>query len=221
MMNYVFEQKILNLNEEKVMEIPFNVWEVQENIGDYPIEATVNGVSFQCSLLPKKDGYYYLPLKNAETTLEEEVLYPVSFTILTEPQKISENSPYSIENPIRKIDGIKIITQPWDGLCGQTCIAMLADITLEEANNIMHCREWQANMGKIILTLDYLGIPHANKIIYTQGKETTLPKCAIIMEKMGRFSHYLVCYDGVYYDPTDGILEGFNLTNMKGYLEIL
>lgn len=220
-MKYIFEQKILNLNNEKVIEIPFNVWEVQENIGDYPVEAIVNGVDFKCNLLPKKDGYYYIPLTDADADFEEEKVYPVSFTILTEPSKISENSPYSLENPIRKIDSIKIITQPWDGLCGQTCIAMLADITLQEANNIMHCREWQANMGKIIQTLDYLGINHSKEIIYTQGKKVTLPKCAIIMEKMGRFSHYLICYDGIYYDPTDGILDEFDLANMKGYLEIL
>lgn len=220
-MKYIFEKKITDLDNEKVIEIPFNVWEVQENIGDYPVEATINDITFKCNLLPKRDGYYYLPLSEANADFEKETIYPVSFTILTKPQKMSENSPYSLENPIRKIDGIKIITQPWDGLCGQTCIAMLADITLAEANNIMHCREWQANMGKIILTLDYLGINHANQIIYTQGKECELPKCAIIMEKMGRFSHYLICYDGVFYDPTDGILDEFDLANMKGYLEIL
>lgn len=220
-MKYLFEQKVIIFNNEKVMEIPFNVWEVLENIGDYPVEVTIKDVCFECSLIPKRDGYYYIPLSNAPMDFDTDTVYPVSFIILKEPQKMDENSPYSLENPIRKINSIKIMTQPWDGLCGQTCIAMLADISLEDANNIMHCREWQANMGKIILTLDYLGFAHAEQIVYTQGKSCELPECAIIMEKMGRFSHYLLCFHGVFYDPTDGILEEFDLSNMKGYLEIL
>ena len=45
--------------------------------------------------------------------------------------------------------------------------------------------EWQANMAKMITTLDYLGIPHSSTLVYTLGRETELPKCAILMEKMG------------------------------------
>ena len=84
----------------------------------------------------------------------------------------------------------------------------------------MHCRDWQASMGKMVDTLDYLGLQHENVIYYTQGAEVTLPKCAILMEKMGRYSHYLLCYDGTYYDPTMGILDSFDQKNLVGYLEI-
>ena len=72
----------------------------------------------------------------------------------------------------------------------------------------------------VLDTLDYLGLQHENVIYYTQGAEVTLPKCAILMEKMGRYSHYLLCYDGTYYDPTMGILDSFDQKNLVGYLEI-
>lgn len=50
------------------------------------------------------------------------------------------------------------------------CVAMIAGTTLDEMCDIMKCREWQANMSKMIATLEYLGIRHADKIIYTLGK---------------------------------------------------
>ena len=85
----------------------------------------------------------------------------------------------------------------------------------------MKCREWQANMSKMIATLEYLGIRHADKIVYTLGKSVDLPKCAIIMERMGRYSHYLVEYGGKFYDPNLGVLKEFDMTKMVGYLEIV
>ena len=76
-------------------------------------------------------------------------------------------------------------------------------------------------MSNIIVTLEYLGIRHADKIVYTLGKEVSLPHCCIIMEKMGRYSHYLVGFNGQYYDPNLGILKEFDLTKVVGYLEII
>ena len=39
--------------------------------------------------------------------------------------------------------------------------------------------------------------------------------------KLGRFSHYLVGYDGKYYDPNNGIMTEIDKANIKGYLEII
>ena len=48
-----------------------------------------------------------------------------------------------------------------------------------------------------------------------------LPKCTIIMERMGRYSHYLVGYEGKYYDPNLGVIKEFDMAKMVGYLEIV
>lgn len=222
-MEYIFEGRFLTENEKRYITIPFNVWEVcEDNIGQIPVHVTINDLSFDCNLDPLKNGYYNIPLNEKQAAeLEENCFYPVKFTINGLDNKEKESSPYSYENPIRKIDGINILIQPWDGLCGQTCFAMIAGVSIEEASNIMHCREWQANMAKIVPSLDYIGIRHSNQIIYTGGKDVELPKCCIIMENLGRFSHYLVGYEGKYYDPNDGIMTEIDKANIKGYLEII
>lgn len=221
-MKYEFEGTVEFRENENSIAVPFNVWEVCEKIGDAPVRVCFDDVCFTCDLLPKGQGYYDIPVD--ESTLSKVELgkkYLISIEIVGNAVEVSENSPYSVEHPIRKIYGVELVTQPWDGLCGQACIAMIAGTSLDEACDIMKCREWQANMGKMIGTLEYLGIRHAEKIVYTLGRDVTLPHCCIIMEKMGRYSHYLVGYEGKYFDPNLGELKEFDLTKVIGYLEIL
>ncbi len=221
-MKYEFEGTVEFRENENTIAVPFNVWEVCEKVGDAPVRVCFDDVCFICDLVPKGQGYYDIPI-NQETLSKVELgkRYTISIEIVGNVTALSGNSPYSTENPIRKIDGIDLVTQPWDGLCGQSCIAMIAGTTLDEACDIMKCREWQANMSKMIATLEYLGIRHADKIVYTLGKTVELPKCCIIMEKMGRYSHYLVGYDGQYYDPNLGVLKEFDHEKMVGYLEVV
>ena len=218
-MEYKFEQKICKNGNQGYMEIPFNVWEICKKDGDVPVKVTIGKTSFVCNLEPKGNGYYVIPFsEKVIQQFEEEVYYPVTFFIMV---RSAADSPYSTTNPIREIDGIDIIFQPHDGLCGQSCIAMLAGISLEETINVMHCSEWQATMAKMIEALDYFGICHDEQIIYTVGKEATLPKCCIMMEKMGRYSHYLIHYDGKFYDSSAGVLTEYDLSKMMGYLGIV
>lgn len=218
-MEYKFEQKVCARNNEGYMEIPFNVWEICKKEGDVPAKVTIDKTSFVCNLEPKGNGYYVIPIsEKVMQQFQEDVYYPVTFFIMV---RSAAHSPYSTTNPIREIDGIEILLQPYDGLCGQSCIAMLAGISLEETINVMHCSEWQATMGKMIEALDYFGIGHDEQIIYTVGKEVQLPKCCIMMEKMGRYSHYLIHYDGKFYDSSAGILKEYDMSKMMGYLGIV
>lgn len=220
-MKYHFIGSITEDDGKQKIRIPFNVWEVCDSQGTLSAKGTIDEIPFMCSLEPLGKGHYTIVLPD---TLAGQITHPdscpVSFMILERVTHMSDNSPYSLSNPIRRVDSMKLITQPNDGLCGQTCIAMLAGVTLDEACEIMHCRDWQASMGKMVDTLDYLGLAHADTIFYTQGADVTLPECAILMEKMGRYSHYLIYYKGTYFDPTMGILESFDKANLVGYLEI-
>ena len=220
-MRYFFTGKIEKKDNLFCIRIPFNVWEVCKQRDVIQGDLILDNKHIDCELLPEEKGNYKIHLKDEDVahidvTQPHKILLHIGSSLI----KMDQNSPYSFDNPIRRIDHIDIITQPEDGLCGQTCIAMLAGVTLDEACEIMHCRDWQASMGKMVDTLDYLGLQHENVIYYTQGAEVTLPKCAILMEKMGRYSHYLLCYDGTYYDPTMGILDSFDQKNLVGYLEI-
>ena len=131
--------------------------------------------------------------------------------------KMDQNSPYNFDNPIRKIDSMEVIIQPEDGLCGQACVAMLAGVTIADVIRVMDCREWQGTMGRMISALNYYGIDHADIITYTEGADCVLPKCSIMMERMGRFCHYLVGYDGKFYDPNLGVMEEYDMSKLLGY----
>lgn len=218
-MKYTFEASVEKSDNGGFIKIPFNVWEICKKEGAVPVKVRIGETGFVCNLEPEGNGYYNIPIQESIVhQFEIGKEYPITFRIT---KSNAEDSPYSTSNPIRVIDSMAPVIQPYDGLCGQSCVAMLAGITLDEAINTMHCGEWQATMDKIVGALNYFGIDHSEEIIYTNGKpDVTLPKCCIIMEKMGRFSHYLVYFDGKGYDSNLGVIERYDVTKIKGYLEI-
>lgn len=220
-MKYSFKQKIEKNDNGAFIDIPFNVWEIAKREGEIPVKVRVDEATFVCNLQPKDSkGGYIIPLQpEVLENFDADKEHNVAFRIV---KSDVSDSPYSTANPIRKIDSIDILIQPHDGLCGQSCVAMLAGITLDETINVMHCNEWQATILKIINALNYFGIEHSEEIVYTLGRtDVELPKCAVILETMGRFSHYLVTFDGKFYDPNLGVMERYDLGKMKGYLEVL
>ncbi len=218
-MKYTFESTIERCETGGTIKIPFNVWEICKKEGAVPVKVRIGETGFICNLEPEGKGYYRIPVQESILQmLDIHKTYPVTFRVT---QSSAKDSPYSTANPVRVIDSMEPVIQPYDGLCGQSCVAMLAGITLEEASNIMHCGEWQATMDKIVGALNYFGIDHSEEIIYTNGKEdVVLPKCCIIMEKMGRYSHYLVYFDKKGYDSNLGVIDHYDVTKIKGYMEV-
>ena len=219
-MKYTFDGSLEKAESGYFVDIPFNVWEICEREGNVPAKVKLNGATFVCNLAPQGRGYYKIPVpKDFALSLKEESACHITFRIT---KSEVEDSPYSTANPIRKIDSIDVVRQPQDGLCGQSCIAMLSGLSIEEVSNIMHCAEWQATMGKMINALNYFGFEHSEEIIYTLGNpDVKLPKCCIMMEKMGRYNHYLIGFDGKYYDSGYGVLTDYDFSKLVGYLEVI
>ena len=220
-MRYFFESKVEKKEKGYMIQIPFNVWEVCKQRDVIKADVVLDNDVIDCELLPLEKGNYEIHIDdedavNVELNVPHKVLLHVTESLI----KMDQNSPYSFENPIRKINSMQVILQHQDGLCGQACVAMLAGITIAEVSAVMDCNEWQATMGRMISALNYFGIDHSNIIMYTEGRPAVLPKCCIMMEKMGRFCHYLVHYDGKYYDPNLGIMEEYDMSKLLGYLEI-
>lgn len=220
-MRYFFEGKIEKHEKGYMIQIPFNVWEVCKKREVIEAEMVLDNKLIGCELLPQEKGNYEIHVQDEEAiqvdlSQKHKIVLHISGSLI----KMDHNSPYSFENPIREIDSMEVILQPEDGLCGQACVAMLAGVTIAEVISVMDCREWQATMGHVISALNYYGIEHNNVIIYNQGQPVVLPKCCIMMEKMGRFCHYLVYYDGKYYDSNLGILEEYDMSKLQGFLEI-
>lgn len=226
-MRYFFQSAVEKKEKGVMIHIPFNVWEVCKQRDIIQAAVVLDNKIIECELLPVENekntfqGNYQIHIPDADAvSVELGVVHKILLHITGSLIRMDQNSPYSFENPIRKIDGIDIIIQPEDGLCGQTCVAMLAGVTIAEVISVMDCREWQGTMGRVISALNYYGIDHSDIIVYTEGHEATLPKCCIMMEKMGLFCHYLVHYDGKFYDSNLGIISEYDMSKLLGYLEV-
>jgi len=93
----------------------------------------------------KKDAISYTDKKN---------IYNYSVPI--------EKSPYSYENPIRKITGIKYVKEPTGYLCGQTVIAMLAEVSVDEVIDVVG-HDKGTSVTEIGDALHWYGIKHNKK----------------------------------------------------------
>lgn len=221
-MRYFFESKVEKTQDGYEIKIPFNVWEVCKQRDVIQGDVVLDNQHIDCTLLPYEKGNYVIHIEhkdalNIQVNVPHKILLHITETLI----RIDQNSPYSFDNPIRTIDSMQVILQPEDGLCGQACVAMLAGNTIAEVISVMDCREWQATMGRVISALNYYGIDHRDIINYTEGRPTVLPKCCIMMEKMGRYCHYLIHYDGKFYDSNLGVLEEYDMSKLLGYLEII
>lgn len=202
------------------LKIPFNVWDVCGEKGLIPVKVELHGNVFECKLIPKGGGMYYIPVskgiyKNIDTSEEIEV----SFKVIDGLKRINCNSPYSKEKPIRIINDIDFLEQPQSGLCCQTCIAMLAGISVKESIEVMKSSRWQASMGKVMETMDYFGITYENPV-YTKGRKVKFPKCCIINVRGEPKNHLTIYYEDKYYDPTCGVLDDYKFENIICYIEI-
>lgn len=220
-MRYYFESRLEKKGEGYTIQIPFNVWEVCKQRDVILAEIVLDNQIIECELQPLEKGNYEIHIKEGtEVSAEPGIAHKILLHINGSLIRMDQNSPYSFDNPIRKIDSMDVIIQPEDGLCGQACVAMLAGNTIAEVISVMDCREWQATMGRMISALNYYGIDHRDVIVYTEGNDVVLPKCCILMEKMGRYCHYLIHYDGKYYDSNLGVLEEYDKSKLLGFLEI-
>lgn len=211
-MIYKFCGEIFENGKRLFISIPFNVWEECGQKGNIPVKVTVDDFTYECKLVPKGNGMYYIPVNKSycnKISLNNQL--EISFEIISGLSRINSNSLYSLEKPVRKIDGIDIIIAPKAGLCGQASVAMLSGLSIDEIITLMGS---QGSMSKVIEALDYYGIAHSDKMIYN-FKE--LPKCCIINSK----GHLLVFYNGKYYDPYKAIMEEFDINKITGFLEIL
>lgn len=200
--------------------IPFNVWKTCGVRGNIPVKAAVDGEIYECKLIPKGKGAYVLPVPKAVYgKLDSGGEHDVAFTILKQLTRINKNSPYDKENPIRRIEKIRYLKQPEAGYCGQTCLAMLAGISVGEVINIMGSKKWQGSISKVLETLDYFGFSH-KPAVYTHGEKTGLPKCCIVNVRGSDINHLMVYYDGVFYDPVSGETDDYAYETIISFIEV-
>lgn len=179
-MEYKFNGEIFEEGKRQFIKVPFNVWEVCEKKGNIPAKVVINDFDYECKLLPKGNGTYYIPVSKKDyKNISASEQLNISFEIISELSRINKNSPYTLENPIRKIDTIKVLKDTKEGLCGQGCIAMLTGETFEKISDLMGNKKGEGSMSKVIEALNYYGIDHSNKMIYTLKDGVKLPVAAL------------------------------------------
>lgn len=208
-MLYRFHGFIIEEGKRFFIKIPFNVWDETGLKGNIPCKVSIHDFSFECKLLPKGKGIYFIPImKKMLSILKVKEEYEIEMEVIATLSRINHDSPYSKEHPIRKIDGI--VTIPVQkGYCGQGCVAMLAGVSLFDV--VKKMGKGHASWSKIIEALDYYGIAHSKKMIYTKGKQFALPRCCIINHD----HQFIIWYKGSFYNGTE-----VDLKKILNYLEI-
>ncbi len=114
---------------------------------------------------------------------------------------------------------IKYIKQPTEYLCGQACVAMLADVTVEEVVSVMK-NDKGTGKKDIEKALNYYGIGQA-KTMTKADNFSVLPKVCILKVLLPKYSHWVLYYNGKYYDPEFGLMEElYHKARIQSYLEI-
>lgn len=217
-----FACEVIKSNESYFLNIPFNVWARRKSKSGTVfakvtiLSDTINVLDFECRLIPKKEGKFYIPLGvKAFNIISKYKKLSVELEFIDQLKRINHNSPYSIENPIRR--KIEYVGQPSKGLCMHAIVSMLTGINIEEACDRMQARAFQGSISKMLETLDYYGIRHG-RLTY---KFTELPKICIINTRQGRRNHFCLYYENKFYDPTYGIKNKIDIDDIISYIEIM
>ncbi|WMJ90138.1 GNAT family N-acetyltransferase [Anaerocolumna sp. MB42-C2] len=182
--------------------------------GIYPRHSQDNPDSNACYFLTRED---YLDLYNvSEQDLEDVNIRDILIkydqqkptTRSGKPQQQTQHikgSPYSIDNPVRRIDNISYIKEPTGYLCGQSCVAMLAGVSVCEVIKVIGTDKG-TNKQDLKKCLDYYGIRYAPKSMRYDPK-VPLPDLCVIRMVLPGYGHWGIYYKGIYYDPEFGILK--------------
>lgn len=190
-MQYSFEGSTIAEGSRTFMEIPFDMWDLTGCKGNIPVKVSIGDFSFECKLVPKGNGRYFIPVKKA---IAEKLsgLQEVSFEVIKGLSRINSSSPYSKDHPIREIDGITEMDIV-SGFCGHCCVAMLAGVPLQDVQAVMG--KGDGSWSKVMEALDYYGIQYAQKMVHPRNSIPTMPDCCIAYADGG----FKLWYKGRYY----------------------
>lgn len=103
---------------------------------------------------------------------------------------------------------MKLIRQPTFETCGQACIAMIAGKDINDVIKDMKT-SGPTSIGQLMEILDAYGIRHAERNTRISKKNPVPYKYSVLtVHAEGGYTHWSLLYDGKYYDPEFGIVEG-------------
>jgi hypothetical protein len=203
--------------QKTIIDIPFNVWEEFNMRGPVPINVHINGFHFKSKLSPKGNGFYILFFTNDMY----KIVKPNdgdTLRIDIEPYEIEVRIPVDPMDA-RRIENISLVMEPINTACGQACIAMLANVSIDEVFNTMKTKG--PTSGKMLIdALYHYKIRHHERFI-SYKNSPVLPELCIVDVKMPGYGHWIVYHKGVFYDPEFGQLSACHKDGrISHYLEI-
>ncbi|MBD5535225.1 MAG: hypothetical protein HDQ99_06150 [Lachnospiraceae bacterium] len=103
---------------------------------------------------------------------------------------------------------MQLIKQNSFTTCGQACIAMIAGKTIETVIQDMGT-DGPTSIGQLMEILDKYGIPRAERNTRISRKNPkAYPFSILTVHTDAGYTHWTLLYDGKYYDPEFGLIEG-------------
>ena len=114
---------------------------------------------------------------------------------------------------------IQYIRQPTEYLCGQACVAMIANVPVDDVIRFMN-NDKSTGKKDIEKALDHYGIRQAKTMIKADSK-TLLPPVCLLKVLLPGYSHWILYYHGKYYDPEFGLTDELVAkAKVQSYLEL-
>ena len=205
------------VNGKYYIEIPINVWEVFNQKGRIKSECVINGFEYITSLIPKGEGKYVFQLTkkiiNSLSICSGQILGIEIMKI------VSTNNVGLVAVSKKHMDKIEFVEQTTPYSCGQSCMAMLLNKSIDDIFNIVGKRP--LGIGKIVETLNLYGISNSQKNIRISKKNPKPSELSILTLKKEGGYHYVLYFKGDFYDPSRGILDEIPTgMSISSYLEI-
>ena len=112
----------------------------------------------------------------------------------------------------------KHIFEPTPLQCGQAVLSMLSGVSVEDVIKIVKT-DRETTLKDMKLALNELGIgfdPERKEF----KEKSELPDIAILSLETPHCWHWSLYFDGLFYDPEYGLLEGFPPSNRRYFWEI-
>ena len=114
---------------------------------------------------------------------------------------------------------IQYIQQPTEYLCGQACVAMIANVSVDDVIRVMN-NDKATGKKDIERALKHYGIRQA-KTMTKADNSTQLPPVSIFKVLLPRYSHWILKNKKKYYDPEFGLTdELYWKAKVHSYLEL-
>lgn len=117
---------------------------------------------------------------------------------------------------------MELIKQNSFTTCGQACIAMIANKSIETVIRDMKT-DGPTSIGQLIDILDRYGIPHAERNVRISKKNPKpYPFSILTIHTHAGYTHWTLLYHGKYYNPEFGLIEGeYTFGKITSFLGIL